>query len=51
MIRYLAQGLPRMDRTGIRWGLKGAQALLKLRSVYASGDLKDFVPLESSFWI
>lgn len=56
--KYLAQGLPicsgviegtcrhlindRMDRTGARWGLKGAEAVLKLRSLYASGDLEDY---------
>ena len=55
---YLAQGFPicsgviegtcrhlindRMDRTGARWGLKGAEAVLKLRSLYASGDLEDY---------
>ena len=56
--RYLAQGFPicsgviegtcrhlindRMDRTGARWSLKGAEAVLKLRSLYASGDLEDY---------
>ncbi len=56
--KYLAQGLPicsgviegtcrhlindRMDRTGARWSLKGAEAVLKLRSLYASGDLDDY---------
>ena len=56
--KYLAQGFPicsgviegtcrhlindRMDRTGARWGLKGAEAVLKLRSLYASGDLEDY---------
>lgn len=55
---YLAQGFPicsgviegtcrhlindRMDRTGARWRLKGAEAVLKLRSLYASGDLEDY---------
>jgi hypothetical protein len=28
----------RMDITGARWGLKGAEAILKLRSLKASGD-------------
>lgn len=53
--RYLADGLPiatgviegacrhlvqdRMDITGARWGLEGAEAILRLRSLYASGDL------------
>ena len=56
--RYLAQGFPicsgviegtcrhlindRMDRTGARWRLRGAEAVLKLRSLYASGDLEDY---------
>ncbi len=55
---YLAQGFPicsgviegtcrhlindRLDRTGARWSLKGAEAVLKLRSLYASGDLEDY---------
>ena len=55
---YLAQGFPicsgviegtcrhlindRMDRTGARWRLKGAEAVLKLRSLYASGHLEDY---------
>ena len=55
---YLAQGFPicsgviegtcrhlindRMDRTGARWRLRGAEAVLKLRSLYASGDLEDY---------
>jgi hypothetical protein len=52
---YLAEGLPiatgviegacrhvikdRMDRAGMRWGLKGAEALLKLRLLAVSGHL------------
>jgi hypothetical protein len=52
---YLAKGLPiatgviegacrylvkdRMDITGARWGLPGAEAVLKLRSIRVSGDL------------
>jgi hypothetical protein len=52
--RALAQGLPiatgviegacrylvkdRMDRTGARWSLAGAEAVLRIRSVHASGD-------------
>ena len=35
--RYLVQD--RMDLTGARWGLEGAEAILRLRSLYASGDL------------
>jgi len=52
---YLAQGFPiatgviegacrhliqdRMDITGARWGLDGAEAILRLRSLRSSGDL------------
>ncbi len=32
----------RMDVTGARWGLQGAEAVLRLRSVWASGDLEDY---------
>ena len=32
----------RMDRTGARWRLKGAEAVLRLRSLYASGDFDDY---------
>lgn len=55
---YLTQGLPiasgviegacrhlvkdRMDLTGARWGLKGAEAVLKLRSLRASGDFDEY---------
>jgi hypothetical protein len=35
--RHLVQD--RMDITGARWGLEGAEAILRLRSLYASGDL------------
>lgn len=34
--RYLIKD--RMDRTGARWSLKGAEAILKLRSLVSSGD-------------
>lgn len=56
---YLADGLPiasgviegacrslvkdRMDITGARWGLAGAEAVLKLRSLRASGDLDEYL--------
>jgi len=30
--------LKRMDITGARWGLEGAEAILKLRAVIATGD-------------
>ena len=52
--QYLQQGLPiatgviegacrylvkdRMDRTGARWSLQGAEAVLRLRALRSSGD-------------
>lgn len=55
---YLRQGLPiasgcvegacknlikdRMERSGMRWSLKGAEAMIQLRSLYLSGDLDDY---------
>lgn len=55
---YLQQGMPiatgviegacrylikdRMDITGARWSLNGAEAILKLRSIRASGDFDDY---------
>jgi hypothetical protein len=55
---YLAKGLPiatgviegacrylvkdRMDITGARWGLSGAEAVLRLRSLRASGDFNEY---------
>ena len=55
---FLAQGLPiatgviegacrhlikdRMDITGARWSLPGAEAILKLRSLQSSGDFDDY---------
>lgn len=55
---YLADGLPiasgvvegacrhlvkdRMDITGARWGLQGAEAVLKLRALRTSGDLDEY---------
>lgn len=55
---FLAQGLPiatgviegacrhliqdRMDITGARWGLEGAEAVLRLRSLRWSGDLQEY---------
>lgn len=57
--RYLRDGLPiatgviegacrslikdRMDITGARWGLNGAEAILQLRSLRASGDLDEYL--------
>ncbi len=32
----------RLDITGARWSLAGAEAILKLRSLWASGDLDDY---------
>jgi hypothetical protein len=56
---YLARGLPiatgviegacrhlvrdRLERTGMRWGLPGAQAMLDLRSVRLSNSWSDFI--------
>ena len=56
--RYLANGLPiatgviegacrhllcdRMDITGARWGLHGAEAVLRLRSLRSSGDFDEY---------
>ena len=55
---YLRQGLPiatgviegacrhlvcdRMDITGARWSLRGAEAVLRLRSLRSSGDFDDY---------
>ena len=32
----------RLDRTGARWGLPGAEAILKLRALRSNGDLDDY---------
>lgn len=32
----------RMDITGARWGLQGAEAVLKLRAIKSNGDLDDY---------
>ena len=32
----------RMDITGARWGLAGAEAVLKLRALIATGDFEDY---------
>jgi hypothetical protein len=55
---YLAQGFPiasgviegtcrhlindRLDLTGARWSLNGAESILKLRSLWASGDMDEY---------
>ena len=38
--RYLVKD--RMGRTGARWSLKGAEAVLRLRSLHASGDFEAY---------
>jgi len=38
--RYIVKD--RMDITGARWGLEGAEAILKLRALIASGDFDDY---------
>jgi len=38
--RYLIKD--RMDITGARWGLDGAEAILKLRSINKSNDFEDY---------
>jgi hypothetical protein len=32
----------RMDITGARWGLDGAEAVLKLRAIRSNGDFDDY---------
>jgi hypothetical protein len=32
----------RMERSGMRWGLSGGQAMIRLRSLYLSGDLDEY---------
>ncbi len=31
-----------MDLTGARWGLPGAEAILKLRALRSNGDFEDY---------
>ena len=38
--RYLVKD--RMERTGARWSLQGAEAVLRLRSLVASGDFEEY---------
>lgn len=38
--RYLVKD--RMEITGARWSLEGAEAILRLRSLHASGDLEEY---------
>ena len=37
-----------MDITGARWGLEGAEAILKLRAVIATGDFDAYWTLPAS---
>jgi hypothetical protein len=55
---YLAEGLPiasgavegacknlvkdRMERSGMRWSIPGAEAMLKMRAIYLSGDFESY---------
>lgn len=38
--RYLVRD--RMDRTGARWSLEGAEAVLRLRALWTNGDFGDY---------
>jgi hypothetical protein len=38
--RYLVKD--RLEITGARWSLQGAEAILRLRSLFASGDLEEY---------
>lgn len=38
--RYLVKD--RMDRTGARWSLRGAEAVLRLRALWTNGDFDDY---------
>ena len=38
--RYLVQD--RLDITGARWSLRGAEAVLKLRALHSSGDFEAY---------
>jgi len=39
-VRHLVKD--RMDITGARWGLSGAEAILRLRALYSSGDFDEY---------
>jgi hypothetical protein len=43
--RYLVKD--RMDLTGARWSLEGAEAVLRLRALHASGDFDDYLAFHS----
>jgi hypothetical protein len=40
--RHLASGLPVLDITAARWGLTGAETILKLRALRSNGDFHDY---------
>ena len=33
----------RLERTGMNWGIPGAQAMLQLRSIYINGQWEEFI--------
>ena len=35
----------RFERTGMRWTIPGAEAVLRLRALYLNGDLDDYMKL------
>jgi len=37
-----------MDRTGARWGLDGAEAVLRLRALVVNGDFEHYWPFHLS---
>lgn len=39
---YDSDPAPRLDITGARWGLEGAEAILTRRAVIANGDFEDY---------
>ena len=44
--RYLVKD--RMDRTGARWSLQGAEAVLRLRALHSAGDFDEYWRLHLS---
>jgi hypothetical protein len=38
-----------MDITGARWGLTGAEAILKLRALHANGDFDEYWPYHEAY--
>ena len=41
-LNVVASGQDRMDITGARWGLDGAEAILKLRALTTNGDFDQY---------